>query len=64
MKAKCIENNLHNTNFTIGKIYEMKTTAIRTDWGGMWVGFEDWSKPTNFNVGDVFEFGLCKFEII
>ena len=64
MKAKCIENRMHNTNFTIDEEYEMSENGIRTDWGNMWCHFENWNKPKGFNIGIVFEFGHCKFEII
>lgn len=63
MKAKCIENKHNNSNFTEGKEYEMSEKGIRSDWGRMWAKFEDWNKPKNFNIGDVFEFAMCKFQI-
>lgn len=64
MKAKCIENKLNNTNFTIGKTYELSKNGIRTDWAGMWTHFADYNKIECFNIGSVFEFGTCKFEIV
>ena len=64
MKAKCLENKMRNTNFTIGKIYDMSRDAIRTNWGGMWTHFKNYNKPKSFEVGHVFDFAFCKFEII
>lgn len=64
MKVKCIENKFDNTNFTQGKEYEASPNGIRSDWGGMWTGFKDWNKPKSFKVGDIFEFAMCRFEII
>lgn len=64
MKAKCVENKLDNTNFTIGKTYDMTEDAIRTDWGGLWRHFKAWNKPKSFETGNVFDFALCKFEIV
>lgn len=60
----CIENKYNNTNFTQDKIYEMnKKIGVRCDWGDMWCHFEDWNRPTSFDFGSIFEFGLCKFKI-
>ena len=64
MKAKCIENKLNNTNFTIGKTYELSKVGIRTDWGGIWTHFDNRDKPKCFNIGSIFDFGICKFEIV
>ena len=64
MKAKCIKNAMHNTNFSVDKEYEMSKEGIRSDWGGMWIHFSDWNKPKSFNVGNIFEFGHCQFEIV
>ena len=64
MKAVCTENKLFNSNFTVGKIYDMNKNGIRTDWGGIFTPFEDYDKPSSFNVGTVFDFGMCKFEIV
>lgn len=64
MKAKCIENKLNNTNFTIGKIYELFKDGIKTDWGEICCHFKDCNKPKSFNVGNVFDFGMCKFKIV
>lgn len=41
MKAKCIENKSNNSNFKLGKEYELFSTGIRTEWGGMRCLFED-----------------------
>lgn len=64
MKAKCIENKFNNTNFTIGETYELSKNAIRTNWARMWTPFEYYNKPKCFNIGDIFDFGMCKFEIV
>jgi hypothetical protein len=64
MKAKCVENKLNNTNFTIGKTYELSNNGMRTNWGGIWTHFKNYNKPKNFNIGSMFDFGMCKFEIV
>ena len=64
MKARCIENKHNNSNFSKGKEYEMSQDGVRCDWGGMWTKFRDWDKPNNFDVGSIFEFAMCKFQII
>ena len=64
MKAKCIDNRYNNSNFTKDKEYEMSYNGVRCDWGGMWTKFRDWDKPNNFDVGSIFEFAMCKFQII
>ena len=64
MIAKCIENKYNNTNFTKDKEYELSHDGIRCDWGGMWTKFRDWDKPTNFTFGSIFEFAMCKFQVI
>lgn len=64
MKAACIENKFNNSNFTVGKVYEMHKGGIRTDYSGIFTSFKDYNKPKNFNVGSIFDFGLCKFEIV
>jgi hypothetical protein len=64
MKAKCIENECNNTNFTIGKTYELSEKWIRTDCSGMCCHFKDYNKPKSFNIGSTFYFGMCKFKIV
>lgn len=64
MRVKCIENRMNNSNFTEGKEYEASKEGVRCDWGGMWTKFKDWNRPKSFNKGDVFDFAMCKFEII
>ena len=64
MKAKCIENSMNNTNFTEGKEYEMNKEGLRSDCAGMWVHFKDFNKPTDYSTGSIFNFGMCKFQII
>ncbi len=64
MKAMCVENKFCNTNFTVGKSYELFKHGIRTNFGGICVSFHDCNKPENFEVGSIFSFGLCKFEIV
>lgn len=64
MKAKCIENKHGNTNFTSGKIYELSKSGLRCNFGGMWTHFESWNMPKSFNIGDTFEFAMCRFEIV
>lgn len=63
MKAKCIENKYGNTNFILGKLYEMSKDGVRCDWG-MWTKFENWNRPSSFKIMDVFEFAMCKFQIV
>lgn len=64
MRAKCIDNRYNNSNFTKDKEYEMSYNGVRCNWGGMWTKFRDWYKPNNFDVGSIFEFAMCKFQII
>ena len=64
MKALCTENKSNNSNFTVGKIYEMHKNGIRTDWSGIFTSFKDYDKPDSFDVGSIFNFGMCKFEIV
>ena len=64
MKAKCINNDENNTNFTVGKDYELYESGIRTDWAKMWTYFYDWNKPVCFDTGSKFNFARCTFQII
>lgn len=64
MKAICFENKCNNSNFTVGKVYELSNNGIRTNWGGIFVLFENYNKPKSFKIGSVFDFGLCKFKIV
>lgn len=72
MVCKCIENSHGNTNFTVGKEYEMTKASrrendfgcIRTDFGGLFTAFQAYNKPKSYETGSVFEFALCKFEIL
>ena len=64
MKAKCISNDLFNSNFTVGFLYELCEDGITCNWGNMWVGFDKWNKPTNFSKGSTFKFAMCEFIIV
>ena len=64
MKAKCVKNEINNTNFTVNKEYEMFEGGIRTDCAGMWVHFGDWNRPKSFKKESVFKFAQCEFEIL
>lgn len=60
MNSICIENNYNNTNFTVGKMYEYKENGrIRTDCGNMWTKNYEPFKI----IDNVFECGMCKFQI-
>ena len=63
MQAECVTNSCNNTNFTVGQIYEMTETGIRTNWGNMWTSFKDWDKPHSFAKGTIFKFEMCEFII-
>lgn len=64
MKAKCISNDLFNSNFTVGFSYDLCEEGIACNFGNMWVRFNDYNKPTNFNNGSIFKFAMCEFIII
>lgn len=63
MRVKCIENRSNNTNFTHGKEYKVSPNGIRCDWH-MYCYFENWDRPHVFNIGKIFSFAMCKFEIV
>ena len=63
MQAECVTNSCNNTNFTVGKTYELCEIGIRSNWGGMWCHFNDRNKPHSFVKGTIFEFGMCEFII-
>lgn len=41
MKAKCIANDLFNSNFTVGFSYDLCEEGISCNFGNMWVRFND-----------------------
>lgn len=64
MRVKCKENNSNNTNFTVGKEYELSHNGVRCNLRDMLIHFEDYDRPRSFTIGIIFDFAMCKFEIV
>lgn len=58
MRVKCIENRMHNGNFTLNKIYEVKKNIITCDFIHILL-----KEPLKIKDGE-FEFAFCKFQIM
>lgn len=59
-KCKCIENKHHNTNFTIGELYDVKINSPYIKTNCLWVShYENIVPDKNGN----FQVGMCKFKI-
>ena len=56
MKVKCIENNSDNSNYTVGKEYLIINNRLTANFAGL--------SDDKIEVKDVFEYGLCKFQLM
>ena len=57
-KAICKENKYGNTNFILGKTYEMSGNKLRCECGGMWIESDKEIEVRN----NIFHIGMCEFE--
>lgn len=62
--CKCVSNPHHNSNFTVGKTYEVSMEGIRCNFGGMWIHFEEHSIPKELKSGHLFKAFMCGFLVL
>lgn len=61
-KCKCIDNSYNNTNFTLNCVYEIEENV--GIWQPLLCAFSDWNNPGKLFKGMIFEFAMCKFEVL
>lgn len=62
MQCKCIDNKSNNGNFTLGRIYRVEENV--GIWQPILCKFSDWNNPGKLLEGTIFEFAMCKFEVL
>lgn len=62
MQCKCIDNSSNNGNFTLGRIYKVKENV--GIWQPILCRFSEWDNPGQLYKGIIFEFAMCKFEVL
>ena len=62
MKCKCIDNSSNNGNFILRRIYRIEENV--GIWQPMLCRFGNWDNPGKLSKGTVFEFAMCKFEVL
>lgn len=62
MKCKCVKNSHNNSNFNLGDIYKVEENI--GIWSPILCRFRDWDNPGTLFKGMIFEFAMCKFEVI
>ena len=62
MQCKCIDNSRDNGNFTLGRIYRVEENV--GIWQPILCRFRDWDNPGKLFEGTIFEFAMCKFEVL
>lgn len=62
MQCKCIDNSSNNGNFTLDRIYRVEENV--GIWQPILCRFRDWDNPGKLSKGTIFEFAMCKFEVL
>ena len=62
MECMCIQNDYGNINFKLGQVYQcIENVGIQQPF---LVCFKDWNNPGELIKGKIFEFAMCKFEVL
>lgn len=62
MQCKCIDNSSNNGNFMLGCIYKVKENV--GIWQPILCRFSEGDNPGQLYKGTIFEFAMCKFEVL